>query len=913
MDELSLIAGSLLPDAICIVESWLSNEITDFEISINGYVVHRLDRNRHGGGVLVYIKDKFLCKVIPHQHDSLEIISFSLHHGVNKVCFSLFYRPPGSPAESIDALFSYIQFIQLNYFSTNYVLLGDFNINFFSDSQHPLYNKLNALFVSLCLCQVVTEPTRTSVSSSTMIDLVALSLPSALVFCSTISPLSNSDHFGLHLRLLWRSNNLSHRSFSRAIWRYNHADWNKAQELLDVVDLDSLLSSCDVNQAWLNWKDKFLSIMYECIPRALLPKRNNRPWLTKDLLQAMRERNSLYKQAKITGNFANYKRQRNMVVEQLRLAKKSYFLRINADSAKSFWKACRLMYKQPSTGVPVLSAPDGTSVDTNLGKAELLNEHFVKCFNTALPPLVPPSANTTVPPEDLLCSEDWVFNSLVSLDVTKSSGPDEISAYMLKHTAASISSSITTLFNKSLSFGCVPTEWKLARVTPVPKVSKPTSPDHFRPISLLSILSKILEKHVCSLVRDHLASNSLLSDHQWGFRPGRSTTSALLSTLSDWHDELDNGNDICAVFFDYRKAFDSVPHSPLVKKLMDLNIDPFIITWITSYLCNRKQSVVVSGETSNSVQVVSGVPQGSVLGPLLFCIYIDSVTHCVQSLYARNVLYADDLLLYKKITCAEDLVDMQQDVLAIEQWSGTNHLTLNSSKCKVMVISRKKSPFSHPLYLNGVALDQVSSFKYLGITISHDLTWSTHIGKICGKARQTLGLLYRQFYRKCDSKSLLKLYISLVRPHLEYACSVWAPHTHKNILSIERVQMFGVKMISGEWNAPYSENLNHLGLVSLERRRLDLSLCLLFKYVNSLCFFPEGIIAKKHVSGYNLRTSHPLLLEQPFSRTKSSYFSFIPHSISIWNSLPSSIVCASSFKTFKCMLYDYKIAGCTSY
>ena len=261
--------------------------------------------------------------------------------------------------------------------------------------------------------------------------------------------------------------------------------------------------------------------------------------------------------------------------------------------------------------------------------------------------------------------------------------------------------------------------------------SRPTDSASLLHISnrcLFALGSKLLERHICLIIRDHLAKlYSLLSDHQWGFRPGRSTTSALLSTLSDWHAELDHGNDICAILFDYRKAFDSVPHFPLVKKLMDLNFDPFIVTWVTSYLCDRSQCVVVNGDASGLVQVVSGVPQGSVLGPLLFCIYIDSVALCVQSVNSHNVLYADDLLLYKSIACAQDFVDMQLDVLAIEQWSENNHLTLNSAKCKAMVISRKKNPYSQPLYLNGVVLDQVESFKYLGVNISHDLiTWSNH-------------------------------------------------------------------------------------------------------------------------------------------------------------------------------------------
>ena len=512
-----------------------------------------------------------------------------------------------------------------------------------------------------------------------------------------------------------------------------------------------------------------------------------------------------------------------------------------------------------------------------------------------------------VPSEDLLCSEIDVYHLLTSLNVTKSCGPDDVTPYMLKFTASSISLPITMLFNMSISLGCVPLQWKEARITPVPKISKPLSPSHFRPISLLSILSKLLEKHIHSLMCDHLNRFNLLSDQQWGFRPGRSTVTALLSTISDWHSELDNGHDICAVFFDYRKAFDSVPHWPLIEKLEALNFDPVIIVWITNYLFGRSQKVVVNGETSATVPVLSGVPQGSVLGPLLFCIYVDGVTKCTKSQGARDALYADDLMLYKPISCTQDLSDLQEDILNIEKWSADNHLTLNPVKCKCMLISRRRSSLScsFSLWLNGNVLEQVNSFKYLGVNISSNLTWSLHIDIVCNKARRMLGIIYRNFCAYCNTASLLKLYISLVRPHLEYASPVWSPYSAKQIAKIENVQKFGLRIVSGDWSADYNNLLVTYLIPTLQMRRSELSLCLLYKITKGECFFPEGLIVSKAPTGYPTRLSSRPLLTQPFARTSSHLNSFIPSSIALWNSLPSSITNSSSLSSFKYQLSCY--------
>ena len=357
----------------------------------------------------------------------------------------------------------------------------------------------------------------------------------------------------------------------------------------------------------------------------------------------------------------------------------------------------------------------------------MLSDFFSTCFNRAVPPLFPStsifSADHTIP-EDLLCTEDEVHFFLSCLDTSKATGPDGISAIMLKSTASSITPSVTSLLNLSLRTGRVPEEWKRSSVVPIPKKSPATTPNSYRPISLLSIVSKVLERHVHTLIMEHLHNQHPLSESQWGFQPGKSTVSALLSTTYSWLETLEEGNEIGAVFFDLQKAFDSVPHQCLMEKLQQTGLSDHILSWISDYLTCREQKVVVNGKSSQYSPVISGVPQGSVLGPLLFLIYVDGLAKLTLSDGSHMVLYADDLLLFRPIRGNEDFHQLQHDISLVENWVKCNHLTLNPTKCKYMVISRKRTPsLPRNLTLGGSDLERVQCFKYLGLLLSANLSF----------------------------------------------------------------------------------------------------------------------------------------------------------------------------------------------
>lgn len=306
-DELCMVVKVNNPDIVCIVETWLSADILDIEIVLLGYQVHRLDRNRHGGGVLIYVRDNFVANLYPSP-DNLEILTLSIFNVNNKVCISLFYRPPNSPPDILENLFLYLQSLNTSQFC-NYILIGDFNVNF-CNHNHSYYSKLHNIFSSFGFSQVVTEPTHICSNGSTsMIDLIAMSSPSLLQSCVTVPPLSNSDHLGLLLQTHWRQSSQPTDLSARTIWMYKYADWPRTQRLIDETNWNSLISD-DINASWDCWQQRFLEIMEECIPQKSLPNCRNLPWLSKCIIQLMRRRNMLFRRAKRTNkksDFVKYK------------------------------------------------------------------------------------------------------------------------------------------------------------------------------------------------------------------------------------------------------------------------------------------------------------------------------------------------------------------------------------------------------------------------------------------------------------------------------------------------------------------------------------------------------------------------------------------------------------------------------
>ena len=265
------------------------------------------------------------------------------------------------------------------------------------------------------------------------------------------------------------------------------------------------------------------------------------------------------------------------------------------------------------------------------------------------------------------------------------------------------------------------------------------------------------------------------------------------------------------------------------------------LRWICDYLTGRGQCVL-NVVTSRPQLVPSGVPQGSVLGPFLFTLYINDLADLQLSEGSKLVAYADDLLLYKSVKSNADYNRVQEDVTTIDYWMSHNFLTLNATKCKHMVITRSRSHQCPQLFLAGQALECVQSYKYLGVIITSNLSWSEHIQSICNKSRKLVGLLYRQFYQNADSDTLRQFYLSCIRPHLEYACTVWDPYLAKEKALLEAVQKFACKVCCKNWNMDYESMLAYLNIPSLQQRRLQLKANMMHQFVCGVSYIPEDIL-----------------------------------------------------------------------
>lgn len=542
--------------------------------------------------------------------------------------------------------------------------------------------------------------------------------------------------------------------------------------------------------------------------------------------------------------------------------------------------------------IPDLNLHDGNVASTPAEKASALNSFFATCFNRSCPPLTSeelPTLHALDCPTELLCTEDEVFEMLYNLDTSKASGPDGISGMMLKHTASSIGPILTKLFNLSITTGKVPTAWKMSAVVPIPKSKDSADPSNYRPISLLSVCSKMLERHISNILAMHLSNVCPISGNQWGFTPKKSTTTALLSVVHDWHQHLEQGNEVCTVFFDLHKAFDSVPHQPLIHKLEELGVDKYLLKWISNYLTERKQQVVVNGETSSALPVTSGVPQGSVLGPLLFIFYVDGVESVTLS-DGTVVMFADDMVLYRPIHAHEDYLLLQRDINAIASWIARLHLQFSENKCKYMILSRKRSGTTPPaILLNDLPLQRVSEYKYLGVYISSDLSWSLHISTICNKARKLVGMFHRRFFSIMDVSTNQQLYVSYIRPHLEYACQVWDPHMKKDIEALEAVQKFALRACTKLWDTPYQTLLSSTNLPDLAARRRQMKLCTLYKLIHGHADFPNLPVTFRE-NYHELRNSNTYSVAGFRARTNGFAHSFFPLTTTLWNNLTPDVV-----------------------
>ena len=588
--------------------------------------------------------------------------------------------------------------------------------------------------------QMITEPTRVTSHSETLIDLLLTTNPNIFSSVGT-APLLGSDHlmiFGECCRKVALESTVSYvRNYKKCnrdslLSDLGNAPW----QVMDTFD--------DIDDKWTYWKDLFLSVVDRHAPlMKVRVKKDKCEWLDGDIRSLMRSRNYYHREFQKSRSqevWEKYRALRNEVNRKVRQAKVSHFSTICQELKKQ--PSCRLAWKRLNSalghrkGGSAVSHLDCGS-ETLTDKSAIANklvDHF-----TLLPPSTPVvhPISLSFAPTNFHFSElreEDVLRKLTSLDAGKATGPDRISARLLRMVAPTIYCSLTKLFNESLLSGQFPSEWKEANITPIPKSGDQKDINNFRPISVLPIIAKLFEFFVTKQLREYMESNKLLNVAQSGFRSNHCTQDVLLKCTDDWKMALDEGKIVGTVMIDLSKAFDSIDHSLLLKKLDALGIRDKEHTWFENYLKGRRQRVVVSSTCSEWRSVVTGVPQGSILGPLLFLVFVNDLPSVVR--HSKTNLYADDTSIYVSHCDPATAGNMlEEDLRDIGEWIDGNGMQTNVAKTQLMAMRghKKKHPEDQVevhTYIGEALLQKQDSVKYLGVTVDKHLNWKSHIANV---------------------------------------------------------------------------------------------------------------------------------------------------------------------------------------
>ena len=902
------------PDIILGCESKLDDGIPTYSIFPDNYEVYRKDRNAFGGGVFVAVKMDFASVVRPEFDCSAEVCWASIDFANNGTLYiGSCYRPPGAKSEVIDELQNSINNIIHKHRKMPALLLaGDFNLpdidwdNIITSNPrtHAVHSHfLN--FVNGCsLFQMSKEPTRPA--SGNILDLILTTLPDIVNNTQTKPGISDHDliMFDINMRPKVQ------RKAVRKIYQYDKANKEDIKKRCSEMTSQYFERSPDEASVEENWhflKSNILSIM-SYIPHRNSKSKVSHPYISKKIIREMDKRDKLYKKAtrtKTPPDWETYKMKRNSVQRMKELAHNDYLNNVVGESlltdAKKFWRYVKSQRRE-SAGIPTLKTGN-MSYSTSEEKAQALNAQFSSVFtrsddSSTLPDKGP---SPYEPIENLCISPPGVNKQLKDLNVNKASGPDEIPARMLRDYADEITPALTHLFQQSYNQGVLPSDWLKGRVAAIYKSGDKSNPANYRPVSLTCLCCKILEHIILSHMSKFLARNDIINPMQHGFRKGLSCETQLIEAVDDWANNINRRHQTDVIFLDFSKAFDKVSHRKLLHKLKYYGITGLTHSWIQAFLSSRSQSVCVNGAASLPTDVLSGVPQGSVLGPVLFLLYINDISENVLSSIR---LFADDCVLYRQTQTKDDFNKLQQDLTKLAEWAKVWDMSFNVKKCAHMCISLKRHPVRHNFHIHGQQVPDASSYKYLGVTVSSDLGWNTHAQKVQAKAARTLGVI-RRALGKCDQQVKATAYKQLVRPQLEYASCAWNPHTQKDIYLLESIQRQAARFVLHDYRreASVTAMLSSLGWNTLQHRRL-LSQCEMFfkihhKLVN--INMPSGIHLHPGDSR-TLRSQHggnQLRYIQPFGRVNCYMFSMFPRAIRIWNTLPNTAVTSTTVADFR--------------
>jgi len=848
---------------------------------------HRDRSDREGGGVMLYVKESLkVCNSIISPNYEVLGVDLDIDQVVYRML--LVYRPPHQSIEGEKQLYQEIGALLQDKVC---ILVGDFNSYVDWETREsplagtPLLEFVNENF----LTQWVREPTR----GENILDLVLTTEDDIVSDLKVGEELGSSDH--KMIRFVLKVPDTTAGVDKPVKLDFSKADFSGFRSALQELKIDE---SADVESSWSLFRDNFMQKQATFVPLKSVRRGSRKPkWLSHEIEQHIKRKRTVYQRSKETGDFREYNQLRRSVKTMIRSAKRNEELRIARlckENPKEFFSYVNSR-KPISRRIGPLESDSGTLCSTDEESATLLNEYFSSVFtveNDIFNP-EPGVVHQGRGIDSIKCTVEEISKKIDNLDRYKAPGTDGFLPRVLKEVRDEISPHLMTIFNRSLETGVVPRDWREANVTPLFKKGDPSKPGNYRPVSLTSVVGKLLESIIVDKLTGYLEANNLLKNTQHGFRRHRSCLTNLLEFFHEVFTDHDRCKAVDVVYMDFQKAFDKVPFRRLLLKVRALGIQGEICRWIENWLRERRQRVVINSQASGWAPVTSGVPQGSVLGPLLFIIYINDID---EGIVSRISKFADDTKLGSDVSTPEKVEQLQIDLQKLGEWSEKWQMPFNAAKCKVMHIGYRNPQSQY--FLQGKALESTDSEKDLGVVITSDLKFSKQCIAVEKKAQKLLGYIKRQFgYR--NKEIVLSLYNSLVRPHLEYAVQFWNPSYRKDITRLERVQARATKLIPELRHMSYADRLKELNLFSLETRRLRGQLIEVFKILRGFdnvdyrCLFQlsEG---RTRNNGYKLE------LKRYNGDLCGNFFSY--KICSRWNALPSDVVNSDSVEQFKTRL-----------
>ena len=916
MDELAFRVGEWkregkVPNIIGVTETWAKE---GKQYNLEGYDSYRNDRGDGYGGAILYIKigiEHRVCHPLNTQGFDNSVWCWIIEKGGKKTLVGNIYRSTGSTEENNRLLLDKLLLANDIAGDNRLLLLGDFNLPNVDWEDRDLMRGAVKIeedmleVINDCfLYQHVKENTRFRNQQSSTLDLIFTKEEGDIRNVEVTAALGDSDHGIVMADYVseWKS-----KVVHRPRRMYQKGDYKKINEELDQINWDENFENKSVQECWNIFKGIQISLVEKYIPMSN-PKDFNEPWMNNSLLKQWKKKYHAWKRytaGKSYRKYEEYKRETNVLKKKIRQAKRLYEKKlakgIRHDKKSFFRYVNSKLTVRPE--IHEMKNENGVLVDTDQDIANVMVKYFNSVYtnpsNDAMPDM---NDKFETEISNIEISREDVQKRLEKLNVNKSCGPDNMHPRVLQETAKASSIPLEKIFKLSLSSGECPDDWKTANVTPIHKKGDRTDPSNYRPVSLTSQVCKVLESIVRKHLMEHLTGNNILSDNQHGFREGRSCLTNLLELVESWTEILDENDGIDVAYLDFRKAFDLVSHRHLLYKMSKYGIKQQVLNWVEAFLSQRTQKVVIRGTASESFNVSSGVPQGSVLGPILFLIFINDLPLDIISPLS---LFADDSKVFTRIVRGENSVCqgrwgkevLQKDLDNIKVWAEKWKMEFNVGKCKIMHLG-KWNP-KHTYTMGGENLTVTTEEKDLGVIFDEELEFGKHIRVMVNRANRMLGMIRSGF--ACMSQDIFKLvYPVMVRPLLEYCVQVWSPYKQKHIDLIEGVQRRAVRMVPGMKNLSYEQKLVKLGLTKLVERRFRGDMI----ETNKIITNKEGINSEKFFDPDNERGDPELnhgskIFKKRTSGREMRKYTFSQRVVNPWNKLHREEVQARTTSNFK--------------